>query len=199
MKHYCVFDTEIQKTPKEIQIELGLADEKEAFGFPQKMNFAVGIAYNSKTDNFVAFKDAKEMANYLLKFDGCLVSFNGIRFDLPLFLGHCNIDVYHALQKKPHIDILAEFYKAVDGKFRVSLDNLTRNTCGVQKSDDGAEAPMMFRRGEWDRLISYCKNDVKITADLFRHGLEKGYIMFYDSRTGKPTKMEVTYKEMLEG
>jgi len=198
MRNYCVFDTEISKLPSELQIELKLSDEKAAFGFPHQLGFACGVCYNSQTDEFTVFKDANKMAQYLLAFDGVLISFNGNRFDLPVFLGQCDIDIYHALQRKAHIDILAEFYKAVDSKFRVSLDNLTKNTCGVVKSDSGAEAPLMFRRGEWERLISYCKNDVAITAMLFKYGLEKGHIMYFDNRNGQVVEMKVNYKGMLK-
>jgi len=198
MRNWVCFDTEIQRTIQEVAAELGLANERDAFAYPQLMKMSVGVAYSSKDDTFHEFKDAKEMATYLWHFDGVLVGFNSIRFDVPLFLGHVDIDLYHALQKKPHIDILMDFYEKVGGRFRVSLDNVTSNTCGVKKNDSGAEAPLMFRRGEIERLMKYCKNDVAITAALFRHGIEKGFIRYWDSEKGSVQEMKVDWKAMLE-
>jgi len=197
MKNYLVFDIEIIKTIKEVQEELKLADERMSFGHPQVMGFAVGVLYDSSKNIFRAFKDANEFANYLLDFKGILVSFNGIRFDLPCLLKHIDIDIYHALQKKPHLDMLAYFYEKVNGKFRVSLDNLAKNTINKGKTGNGADAPLLFRQGKLGELIDYCQNDVIITKEVFEFGLEHDSLNYFDSQTGKVESLEVDFKKWL--
>ena len=120
---YCVFDIQPAKSLIEVKEELGLKDERSAFGFPHRMGFSIGCTFSPK-DKFKFFSTADEMADYLLKFKGKLVSFNGTRFSLPVLLDEIDIDKFLRLQRLPHLDILADFYDRAQGRFRVSLDNM---------------------------------------------------------------------------
>ena len=195
MRPFLVFDIEIKRTPREVARELNLKSEGEAFSFPQKMGFGVGIIYNSTTEDYLVFQSAKEFANYLLRFDGLLVSFNGARFDLPVLLDEIDIDTFRALQTKPHLDILQYFYFRVGGRFRVGLDNLAQNTIGRGKTGNGADAPILLREGKMTELVAYCKNDVEITKAIYEFGVEQGYINYLDNQTNKVTKMKVDWSE----
>lgn len=195
---FCVFDLEISKTIAQTAKELGLRDEREAFSYPHKMDMSIGVAYSSTDKEYHSFLSAKLMAKHLLDSPGILISFNGKRFDLPVLLCDCDIDTFLGLQKKKHLDILADFYDLVHGKFRVSLNNLAQNTLGKVKGGNGADAPLLFQQGKIDELREYCQMDVQITREIFEFGAANGYVRYFDSETGKVEEMPVKYAEWLE-
>jgi DEAD/DEAH box helicase domain-containing protein len=49
---------------------------------------------------------------------------------------------------------------------------------GQQKSGKGTDAVQWFREGRMDLLESYCREDVRITRDLYRFGLENGFLRY---------------------
>jgi DEAD/DEAH box helicase domain-containing protein len=198
MRDYAVFDLETAKTTKEVQQELDLDAEGKAFGYPHRMMFGCGIVWDSKQKLFVPFKKADEMADFLLGFDGVLVSWNGRRFDIPVLLPFIDIDVYNRLQAKPHLDMLQDFYERVQGRFRISLDNCAKHTVGVGKIGDGADAPLLFKQGRWEELLEYCKVDVSITKRILEYGLEHGHIKFWDKFENQVVRMPVGYEEYLK-
>jgi DEAD/DEAH box helicase domain-containing protein len=200
MKDWLCFDIEISKTLGQVARELNLRTEGEAFNFPHKCGFAVGVVFNSRTEEYLVFKSAKEMAKYLLENGDFLVSFNGIRFDILCLLnGGVDIDTFLALQHKPHLDLLADFYRRVDGRFRVGLDNMAQNTIGEGKTGNGADAPLLYQSEKWDELITYCENDVRITKQIFWYGSEQGYISYLDNQTNKVCRMDVDWAEKWGG
>jgi DEAD/DEAH box helicase domain-containing protein len=138
------------------------------------------------------------MADYLLHYDGILVSFNGVRFDIPCLLSGCDIDTFLALQKKKHLDLLADFYDCVQGRFRVSLNNLAENTLKQTKTGKAEDAPMLYKAGKWDELIKYCTADVRLTKALFEFGVAKGYVLYYDTQKGELDELSARYSDWLE-
>lgn len=194
---YLVFDIEISKTPKQIMAELGLKDEREIFNYPHRCGFSVGVVYNSLTKEYLIFKSAREMAKYLLYFNGILVSFNGIRFDIPCLLADIDIDTFQGLQRKRHLDILAYFYNNVVGKFRVSLNNISENTIMKVKTGNGANAPQLFQDGKWEELVDYCRNDVQLTKEVFEFGCVNGYINYFDKMIAKKEEMSCDWSDWL--
>jgi DEAD/DEAH box helicase domain-containing protein len=67
----------------------------------------------------------------------------------------------------------------------VSLNDLAKATLGTQKSGHGFLAIEYFRKGEMEKLKSYCLDDVKITKELYEYGKREGKIYFTDNRIGK--------------
>lgn len=198
MRDYIVFDTETSRTTREVQALLNLKSDREAFAYPHRMGFGVGVVWDSKEQEFSTFKDAKKMAEKLMNFDGVLVSFNGIRFDIPVFLPYIDIDWFFKLQQKPHLDMLKDFYDRVNGRFRVPLNNIAKQSCGVEKSGSGADAPFLFKQGRFKELIEYCQQDVEVTKQVFLYGLKNGFIKYWDRQNQLGTQMEVDYKAYLE-
>lgn len=192
---YCVFDIEVAKTLTEVAKELNLKNEKDAFAYPHKMGFGVGVVYDSISDQFFIFNSAKEMAQFLLHFEGILISFNGKRFDFAVLLDGIDIDTYNVLQGLPHLDILQDFFRGVGGKFRVGLDNIAKNTIGRAKTGNGADAPILFQQGKMDELIAYCKNDVILTRDVFLFGWGHKYIMYWDAQKSIGQVMPVDWSQ----
>lgn len=188
-----MFDLETARTTKEVQNLMKLPDERSAFGYPHQMNFAVGVLWDSKEGEFYGFRDAKMMAQHLLSFKGLLVSYNGIRFDIPVLLPYIDIDDFFALQKIPHLDMMAEFYKNVNGRFRVSLNNIAKETVNAEKSGSGADAPMLFKEGKFKELFDYCKQDVLVTKKVFEYGVKEGHILYQDRHLNRRVRMDVDW------
>jgi DEAD/DEAH box helicase domain-containing protein len=195
---YLVFDLEIKRTLAEVAKELKLKDEKEAFAYPHKLGFSVGVIYNSISEEYLVFQSARDFAKYLLRFNGLIVSFNGARFDLPVLLDEIDIDTFRALYNLPHIDILQHFYLGVNGRFRVGLDNIAQNTIGKGKTGNGADAPLLFQQGKMEELIAYCRNDVEITKAIYEFGYEQDYIQYLDIQNNKVCRLEIDWAEHYE-
>ena len=67
----------------------------------------------------------------------------------------------------------------------MSLDRLAEHTLGVKKSANGLLALQWYKEGRIDEIISYCRQDVKITTDLYRFGRDNGYLIYEDKENNK--------------
>lgn len=68
------------------------------------------------------------------------------------------------------------------------LNDFARVNLGIQKIEDGRNAPKMWQRGEWAQLTTYCLDDVAIEASLFRKAINGTLI---DPFTGQVVKLEL--------
>ena len=44
-----------------------------------------------------------------------------------------------------------------------------------------------------EELTEYCRQDVAATRDLFLHGLEQGYLVYKEKKTGTRLKLRVDW------
>ncbi len=138
-----------------------------------KLLISVAGVFNYQDNKFLIFHE-KEMKEFddLLKKTDLIIGFNIRHFDLPVLQKYVSVD----LNKIPTLDIMVE---VVDGiGHRVSLDDLASNTLGKKKSANGLLAVQYWREGRIDELKRYCLDDVRITRDLYEHGLKNGEIKF---------------------
>jgi DEAD/DEAH box helicase domain-containing protein len=91
----------------------------------------------------------------------------------------------------PTFDILEEIHQRLG--FRLSLDHVAENTLGKAKQADGIQAVKWFRAGQWEPLIRYCEDDVRLTRDVFRHSLDHGYLVYAD-RQGNRVRLPTPWK-----
>lgn len=106
-----------------------------------------------------------------------IIGFNSIRFDVPA-LKHYSPTFF---PKLPHFDILQEVKKTF-GK-RVSLDNIAKETLGIRKIDNGANAISYFQKGDSESLFllkKYCEADVDITRKIYDFVLKNKKLKFKD-------------------
>jgi DEAD/DEAH box helicase domain-containing protein len=86
-----------------------------------------------------------------------IIGFNIISFDFPVLSSY-----YHGdFSSFPVLDILKEVKKSVG--HRVSLDAISKETLGTQKSGTGLDALYYYEQGKLDELAEYCLADVRIT------------------------------------
>lgn len=146
---------------------------------PADLDLAVVCVHDSDTDEITHyFKEDLGKLWPLIESAGMLVSYNGDHFDIPL------LDKYYAgnLKDIKSLDIMREV-KNVLGR-RIKLDDIASATLGESKSADGLQSIIWWRQGKIDEVVSYCKQDVRVTRKVYDFAMQNGYLN-YDNRGTK--------------
>lgn len=161
-KRVVVFDVETQK----------LAHEVGGWKNISKMRLSLAVTHTEE-DGFLTFTEdnVSELIEFLKGAD-LVVGFNHVRFDYEVLSAYTP----ERLKALPNLDILLHVHAALG--FRLKLDHLAEFTLGRKKSGDGLDAARWFREGRMDLIEQYCRDDVAITRDLYRFGLEKGFLKY---------------------
>jgi DEAD/DEAH box helicase domain-containing protein len=110
-----------------------------------------------------------------------IVGFNHIGFDLPVLQPYFSVDV----SEFPVLDLMVELQEQIG--HRIGLDSVAQATLGIGKTGHGLDAIRYYREGKMQELKDYCLQDVKVTKDVFEHGIKHGKVS-YVSRFGKQDK-----------
>jgi DEAD/DEAH box helicase domain-containing protein len=161
---YVVFDLETQNTFNDV----GSND-------PRDLSISVGCAYDSETDTYttVVIDDLKQLWPVIERAD-VLVGYNSNHFDIPLLNKYYPGD----LTKMKSIDLLASIRDSL-GK-RLRLDSVAQATIGAKKSGNGLMAIKWWREGDIASIKKYCKQDVKVTKELFEYALANKKVFYKD-------------------
>ncbi|HVY55344.1 MAG TPA: ribonuclease H-like domain-containing protein, partial [Thermodesulfobacteriota bacterium] len=142
---------------------------------PRDLDISVVCLYDYSTDQYHSFlqEDFGKLWPILESAD-MLITFNGDHFDIPL------LDKYYPgdLTKIKSLDLLKEVKKSLG--FRIKLDSIAQATLGAGKSGHGLEAVTWWKQGEIEKIIKYCKDDVKVTKDIYDYALKNGSLKFKD-------------------
>ncbi len=133
----------------------------------------VGV-YSYQRDKYRGFKEEEfpELLE-LLKNTGLVIGFNSKSFDFTVLQPYFkDFD----LRTIPHLDILEEIVFALG--HRLKLESVAQSTLGYGKSGSGLDAIMYYRNKDWDNLIRYCLDDVKVTKEVYDYGLQHGHIWY---------------------
>ena len=111
-----------------------------------------------------------------------LVGYNSSRFDVPLLAAH-GITIPH----NDSYDLLDAIKQAIgldiyDHPRGYSLDAMAMANISYGKCGDGAEAPVLYQRGEIGQLIDYCLWDVHLLTRLMSLVCARGELI--DPTTG---------------
>jgi DEAD/DEAH box helicase domain-containing protein len=173
-----VFDLETQKG----------ADEVGGWNNPHLMRVAIGVAHDSSENRFIVYRDEEvEDLIALLKSADLVVGYNSRRFDYGVLKGYTDEPLAKTL---PTLDILERVEKSLG--FRLKLDNIAQNTLGASKTADGLQSLKWFKDGKIDLIADYCKQDVKVTRDIYLYGLENGFL-YYRERNGQKKKFKIDF------
>jgi len=144
------------------------------------LEVSVAVAYSYQTQEYTVFLEDQMLPLCKLVQDAELVvGFNHVGFDLPLLR---NYDPTLSVEMARNYDILKEFEK-VQGH-RIKLDHLLEHTLGTKKSAHGLQAVEWYKQGEIQKIVDYCKEDVRQTRMLFDYIIEHKSVAFQD-RDGK--------------
>ncbi len=174
------FDLETQKS----------ADDVGGWGNIHKMGLAVGVVWDSVDEDYFSYLEADALKLVAkLKTADLVVGFNVIGFDYTVLQPYAN-EKHIDLLEIPTFDMLSDVHKKL--KYRLSLNSLAESSIGAQKTADGLESLKWYKeflagdKAKLDKIIEYCKMDVKITRDLFLFGQDNGYVEYTSrSRSGK--------------
>jgi DEAD/DEAH box helicase domain-containing protein len=174
---YGVFDVETQRSAAEVG----------GWHRADMMGISVAVLYDSVADSFKTYleKDIPDLIRDLQTFE-LVVGFNNKRFDNKVLSAY---SVFN-LASLPTLDIMEKITNRLG--YRLSLDRLAEHTLGVKKSADGLQALQWYKEGKMEEIISYCRQDVKITRDIFLFGLENRYLLF-KNKAGSVVRLPVDF------
>jgi len=134
--------------------------------------------YLYATNEYRVFEE-KELPEFekILQKKPLLVGFNNRRFDTAVLQPYIHFDLKGLLQ----LDIMEEL--TIFLGHRVSLESVAQATLGCSKSGSGLDAIKYWRKGELEKLKSYCLEDVRITKEIYEYGARHGEL-FYTPKFG---------------
>jgi DEAD/DEAH box helicase domain-containing protein len=152
-----------------------------------RLGVSVGVAYRYDTDEFVVYTEdtIAELIELLQRAD-LVVGYNIKGFDYEVLRGYSDED----LQKLPTFDMMYDLEDRLG--FRPKLESVAVPTLGGGKSADGLQALEWWRRGEVDKIVEYCREDVKVTRDLYDFG-KRNRCVLVSRFGGKPRQVAVEW------
>ncbi len=177
VKKLGVFDLETQRSAQEVG----------GWHRADLMKVSCAVLYDSEAQVYHEYleKDMPRFVEHLKQYD-CVVGFNIRRFDYKVLSGYSDFD----FGKLPTLDLLEEIHKQLG--YRLSLDHLAKITLGSKKSADGLQALRWWKQGKIREIIDYCRQDVRITWEIYCFGNENGYLLF-QNKAGNTVRVPVSW------
>jgi len=172
-----VFDVETQR----------LVQDVGGWDHIDKLGVSVACAYDSKTDEFLAFKEDELGKLIDLMSNRLVIGYNIRGFDIPVLapygLKSGKLDVF---------DIMYDL-EALTRQRYLKLEAVAQGTLGTGKTADGLMAVEWWKQGQIQKLIDYCTMDVKVTRDVFNFGRQNGFVRIQRSENSTPTDVKVQW------
>jgi DEAD/DEAH box helicase domain-containing protein len=132
----------------------------------------VPCAYDSKTDEFLAFRENELKKLIELCEERLVVGYNIRGFDLPVMVPY-GLEI----KRVDAFDIMYDLETLTRQRY-LKLEAVARGTLGPGKgkSADGLMAVEWWKKGEVQKIIDYCMQDVRVTRDVFQHGRQNGFV-----------------------
>jgi DEAD/DEAH box helicase domain-containing protein len=172
-----IFDVETQRS----------AEEVGGWHNTHLMRLALAVVLDLETGQFETYMEDRVEALIERLFAASLVvGFNIRRFDYSVLRPYTTRD----LGTLPTFDLLEDVYQRLG--HRLSLDHLAQHTLGRGKSGDGLQSLEWFRRGEIEKVETYCRMDVELVRDLMAFGQREGHVL-YRRRSGEIVRLPVDW------
>ena len=144
------------------------------------MRLSLGVIYERSTGQYRTYREhtVKDLLKRLAEAE-LVVGFNQKRFDYSVLRAYTSQD----LSRVPSLDLLDEIYSRHG--FRLSLQAIVSATFGTSKCGDGLDALRWWKEGKIEEIERYCRMDVELTARLFDHILEHGYLLYENKNHGR--------------
>jgi DEAD/DEAH box helicase domain-containing protein len=175
-EHYCVFDIETKRS----------AQDCGGWNMAHRMGVSVGVIYDSLLEEFVTYfeDEIDQLVDHLCKCE-LVVGFNIKRFDYQVLSAYTRRN----LHDQPTLDLLEEIHNQLG--YRLSLNRLVEETLGLRKSADGTQALAWYKEGKLREIADYCRDDVKLTRDLFLYAVECSHLLFRN-KAGKSVRLPLS-------
>ena len=157
------FDLETQKS----------ADDVGGWGNIHEMKLAVGVVWDScEQEHFSYLEGAASQLVKKLRAADLVVGFNVKKFDYGVLQPYADFD----LDEITTFDMLIDVNKKLG--HRLSLNHLAENTLDTKKIADGLVSLQWYKEGKIEKIVDYCKQDVKVTRDLFLYGESNDHVKY---------------------
>ena len=123
---------------------------------------------------------------------GVLLGHNIAAFDLPILKDA--MDIYcikQYLEDKRYIDTSRILTKEHGERF--PLSNLVKCTMNDFKLMDSADAPKLWKAGQYDEVVEYCMKDTQLVYDLWKYGQDNGIVKAFSVDKEKFVELEVKW------
>lgn len=123
---------------------------------------------------------------------GLLLGHNLGAFDLPVLRDSMDIFCINKyLKEKKYIDTSKILLKNHGERFQ--LKNLVKCTMQDSKLMDSADAPRLWKMGQYDDVVEYCLKDTQLVYDLWKYGQEFGIVKAFSIGEEKHKDLEVEW------
>jgi len=173
---YVVFDLETQNTFSDVESSN-----------PADLDISVGCAYDSVTDTYTVVT-VNELQKLWPIFEQAevLVGYNSNHFDIPLLNKYYPGD----LTKIKSIDLLEDIRISLGRRLR--LDSVAQATIGAKKSANGLQAIKWWREGDIESVKKYCKQDVKVTKEIYEFALAYQKVLYKDGHKKREIQLDTS-------
>ena len=123
---------------------------------------------------------------------GLLLGHNIKAFDLPILRD--SMDIYcinKYIKEEQFIDTSKILLKEHGERFQ--LKNLVKCTMNDFKLMDSADAPKLWKMGQYDEVVEYCMKDTQLVYDLWKYGQENGIVKAFSLEDGEYKDLEVKW------
>ncbi len=152
-----------------------------------KLGVSVAVAYRYDTDEFlVVQEDTIDQLIELLLGADLVIGYNIKGFDYEVLRAYTEEDLHGV----PTLDLMEHLEERLG--FRPKLESVVMPTLGTGKLADGLQALEWWRDGEIDKIVEYCREDVRVTRDLYDFGKRNRCVMV-TRFGGKPRQVEVSW------
>ena len=173
----------------DLEIKEEIDGKNVTWGTPEKMGISVGVAYDYLVGDYHVYLDDNlhELHKRINSAD-MVVGFYTEGFDLPLLratkvFGDNGGEIIPVpLRTDNSYDILYWSRRSIgwkDGQrfpSGMKLNDHLASMFGMQKTEDGAQAPVFYKQGKMGKLISYCLADVARERKVFEHIWNLGWL-----------------------
>jgi len=121
-----------------------------------------------------------------------LLGHNIRAFDLPILRD--SLDIYcinKYLAEEQFID--TSRYLTKEHGERYQLKNLVKCTMNDYKLMDSADAPKLWKMGQYDEVVEYCMKDTQLVYDLWKYGQDNGIVKGFSIDKAKHVDLEVKW------
>jgi len=123
---------------------------------------------------------------------GLLLGHNLAAFDLPVLRDSMDIFcITKYIKEKQYIDTSKILLKEHGERFQ--LKNLVKCTMNDAKLMDSADAPKLWKMGQYDEVVEYCMKDTQLVYDLWKYGQDNGIVKAFSLEKGEHLDLEVKW------
>ena len=123
---------------------------------------------------------------------GLILGHNIAAFDLPILRDSMDIYIINKyIKEKQYIDTSKLLLKGHGERF--PLKNLVKCTMNDFKLMDSADAPKLWKMGQYDEVVEYCMKDTQLVYDLWKYGQDNGFVKAFSIDKGEHKDLEVNW------